>query len=461
LSGPPRKALVALGSNLGDRQANLDAALAALRREPGLRVIASSTWIETDPVGGPPGQGRYLNGAIAIETALAPRELLGRLLEIERRAGRDRSLEPRNGPRRLDLDLLLYGDERIDEPGLRVPHPRLEERLFVLEPLAQIAPDARLASGRSVRERLAELRAEAVPSATRAILRCSDPERARRWCDAERAAGRAIGFVPTMGALHEGHLELVRRARAENNRCAVSIFVNPLQFDDPADLARYPRDFERDAAELEREGCDMVFTGTLEQFFPEAGGRREAIGWREPGPAAEGLEGELRPGHFRGVATIVARLFEIVRPARAYFGEKDFQQTRVVRDLARELGYPEIVVCPTSREPSGLALSSRNARLDPDERERALAIVRALEAARRAWLERGLREPAALREAMLAVLAPSGLEVEYAEVRDPERWTALEPAGPLVRALALVAARAGGVRLIDNLRLDRAPSEEA
>ncbi|MCC6406899.1 MAG: pantoate--beta-alanine ligase [Planctomycetes bacterium] len=281
-----------------------------------------------------------------------------------------------------------------------------------------------------------------------------DPSSAADWCRAELRAGERLGFVPTMGALHEGHLALVRRAKAECGRAVVSVFVNPLQFNDPKDFERYPRDLDGDARLLAGVGCDVVFTGTLEQFFPEAGGDRARIAWREPGASALGLEGALRPGHFRGVATIVERLFEVVRPTRAYFGAKDFQQTLVVRELARELGYPEIVVCPPLREPSGLARSSRNELLSADERARAVSIHRGLSAARELWHDARERAPAKLRAPIVAAIAAGGLELEYAEFRDPDRWTEREPVGPLERAVALVAARAGAVRLIDNLRLD-------
>ncbi|MEW6071764.1 MAG: pantoate--beta-alanine ligase [Planctomycetota bacterium] len=292
------------------------------------------------------------------------------------------------------------------------------------------------------------------------IVRLADPAAAARWSAAERVAGRTIGFVPTMGALHEGHLTLVRRAAAENDVACASVFVNPLQFDDPADLARYPRDFAGDAGLLEGAGCAMVFTGTLAGFFPGAADPA-AIRRRDPGPAAAGLEGACRPGHFAGVVTIVERLFAAVRPRAAYFGEKDFQQCLVVRDLARSLGYPEIVLCPTSRDPDGLARSSRNAFLGAAERARALALSRALFAARAAWA-RGLRDAGELEALLRARLAEPGIEIEYAAVRDPARWSADPPPGRLAQARALVAARVGRVRLIDNLALDEPdPAGEA
>lgn len=458
MTGSWTTAAIALGSNLGDREKHLRGALVALEKTPGLTVLRRSSWHETAPVGGPPGQGPFLNGAALVETKLAPRELLGVLQAIEARHGRERS--ERDAPRTLDLDLLWHGDARADDPELTLPHPRLEERTFVLAPLAEIAPDHRLAGcGRTVAERLAELRGGGT-------ARLDDPAQARAWCAQAREAGATLGFVPTMGALHDGHLELVRRAARENDRAVVSVFVNPLQFDDPADLARYPRDFEGDARLLEDAGCAMVFTGTLAGFFPDELEVVDAVPRLppgrlvDPGPAALGLEGEFRPGHFAGVATIVDRLFDTVAPDRAYFGRKDFQQCLVVRDLAARRGGPEVVLCPTVREASGLARSSRNRLLAPEHALEALAIPRALERAQAAW-DAGERDADRLAGALAEVLASSRLEVEYAEVRDPGRWSAARPSGTLARAVALVAARAGAVRLIDNRLLSGEPGEGA
>jgi pantoate--beta-alanine ligase len=287
--------------------------------------------------------------------------------------------------------------------------------------------------------------------------RLRDVAAAEAWCAQARARGRTLGLVPTMGALHEGHLGLVRRAARECDAAVVSVFVNPLQFDEARDFERYPRDFEGDAALLEPAGCSLVFTGTLRQFFP-----REAVSdtriapdaLLDPGPSAAGLEGEFRPGHFAGVATIVARLFDVTRPTRAYFGAKDFQQSLVVADLARRRGGPEVVVCPTAREPSGLARSSRNELLGREDRERAARIHRALRTTRDAW-RAGERDAERLTRVLASALADAPFAVEYAELRDPEAWSARAPRGRLERAVALVAARLSGVRLIDNLRLDR------
>ncbi len=257
-----------------------------------------------------------------------------------------------------------------------------------------------------------------------------------------------------MGALHEGHLTLVRRAAAENQRVVVSIFVNPLQFGEASDLEKYPRDFAGDCDLLQAAGAHMAFTGTLEQFFPGrlVQGDLPSEQRVDPGPAADGLEGAFRPGHFEGVATIVKRLFEIVQPERSYFGAKDYQQTLVVRDLARRMGFPDVVVCPISREESGLARSSRNMLLTDADRAQALYLSRALFGARERW-RAGERSAPALERHLRAVLAHSTLDVEYAVVRDPAEWAAVPTDQPLERAVALLAARAGAVRLIDNLEL--------
>ena len=280
---------------------------------------------------------------------------------------------------------------------------------------------------------------------------------ARAWLYEQRACGLRIGFVPTMGALHEGHLDLVRRAARENDLAIVSVFVNPLQFNDPKDYAAYPRTFAEDVRLLATAGCAMAFTGTLAQFFPhelDAAGKLNAAHQVPPGAAALGLEGAMRPGHFEGVAAIVDRLFETVLPDTAYFGAKDYQQAQVVLGLARRRGGPRVVVCPTVREASGLALSSRNARLSVEDRQRAAQIYQALRAGQAAW-DAGMRDADALRSSVLAVLQRTPeFRIEYVAVRDPSRRTAEEPHGAMQQAVCLVALWLSGVRLIDNLRWD-------
>jgi pantoate--beta-alanine ligase len=273
-----------------------------------------------------------------------------------------------------------------------------------------------------------------------------------------------IGFIPTMGALHEGHLALVRRAAADNDLVVVSIFVNPLQFDDARDLAAYRRDFDGDCALLEGAGANIAFTGQLDEFFPEydldGPSGVDAIESIDPGPAARaGLEGDVRPGHFEGVATIVRRLFDLVRPHVAYFGAKDWQQTLVVRHVAG-CGEPRIVVVPTERELSGLARSSRNARLSDAERDRAAVVHRALLAAREAFAA-GERDAGVLEHRMRDVLQSAvGTEIEYAALRDAGTLATFDGPVPEGGARVLVAARLGGVRLIDNLALVPDEDEE-
>jgi pantoate--beta-alanine ligase len=261
------------------------------------------------------------------------------------------------------------------------------------------------------------------------------------------------GLVPTMGYLHEGHLSLVRRARSECEHVIVSIFVNPTQFAPHEDLQQYPRDVERDLALLDRVRVDVVFAPTVEEIYPPG-----FEDWVEiHGPLTERLEGAARPGHFRGVTTVVARLFRIVRPDRAYFGQKDAQQLRVIRRMATDLGLPvQVVACPTVREPDGLAMSSRNVYLSPEERRAAVAISRSLRLARQAVEQDGARSVEALRTLVGKELSSqTPLKLEYVSVSDEQTLTELDV---LDRpALLLVAARADRARLIDNTLL--APPE--
>jgi len=266
----------------------------------------------------------------------------------------------------------------------------------------------------------------------------------RGWRRAER--GR-LGLVPTMGALHEGHLSLVAAARRESDRVATSVFVNPTQFGPSEDLDRYPRDLERDRLLLEQAGCDLLFAPGAEEMYPA--GTETGI---DVGPVAVPLEGERRPGHFRGVATVVMKLLQIATPDRAYFGEKDAQQLAVIRRMVRDLNVPvEIRACPIVREPDGLALSSRNRHLSPEERRAAVVLSQALNEAERRWRE-GERHGEALREAMRGVFAREPLaRLDYAGVADPATFRELDlAAGP---AMLLVAAWLGRTRLIDNRRL--------
>ncbi|HEV7384396.1 MAG TPA: pantoate--beta-alanine ligase [Phenylobacterium sp.] len=264
---------------------------------------------------------------------------------------------------------------------------------------------------------------------------------------AARAGGPDLGLVPTMGYLHDGHLSLVARAKAESAAIAVSIFVNPTQFGPSEDLSRYPRDVPRDLGLLEAAGADLVFVPDAAEIYPPGFDTKIEVGG-----VTDVLEGAVRPGHFAGVATVVAKLFSIIQPARAYFGQKDAQQSVVIRKLVRDLDLPvEVVVAPTVREADGLALSSRNSYLTGEQRAAAPAIFSALSEARRRF-EAGERDGEVLREAMRQVIATEPLmQIDYISVADP--LTLRELAAVDRQALASMAVRLGTTRLIDNLVL--------
>lgn len=271
--------------------------------------------------------------------------------------------------------------------------------------------------------------------------------------DGWKKAQHEIGVVPTMGYLHAGHLSLVAHARAENEIVVATIFVNPLQFGPKEDFSRYPRNFEHDAAVLEKAGVDLIFAPTSAEMYPA--GFDAAI---EIGGVTAGLEGAVRPGHFRGVATVVAKLFNLTGAERAYFGQKDAQQVAVIQKLVRDLNFPtQIVVVPTVREPDGLALSSRNVYLSEAERAAAPVLYRALSAARQLWESQpSQRSGPTLRQTMLNILADEPLaQTDYASAADLttlREYPAEVPAGQGV--LLSLAVRFDHTRLIDNLLLD-------
>jgi pantoate--beta-alanine ligase len=255
-----------------------------------------------------------------------------------------------------------------------------------------------------------------------------------------------VGLVPTMGYLHEGHLSLIRRAREENDHVAVSIFVNPTQFGPKEDLAKYPRDLERDLRLIEPY-TDLVWNPTAEIMYPTG-----YQTWVEVEAVTHPLEGTMRPGHFRGVTTVVAKLFNGVQPDKAYFGQKDAQQAAVIRQMVRDLNYPiEIVVCPIVREPDGLAMSSRNVYLDPEQRKAAIVLYRSLSAAKEAY-EGGERDAERLRQVLKGVLAAEPLaDVQYVSCADYDTLEELETVKG--KALLSMAVFIGKTRLIDNFVL--------
>lgn len=257
-----------------------------------------------------------------------------------------------------------------------------------------------------------------------------------------------VGLVPTMGYLHEGHLSLVRRARDECEHVAVSIFVNPTQFGPQEDLSSYPRNLERDLSLLEPLGVDLVWVPSAEIMYPPG-----YQTWVEVEEITRPLEGAMRPGHFRGVATVVAKLFNAMQPHRAYFGQKDAQQAAVIRRMVRDLSYPiEIVVCPIVREADGLAMSSRNVYLNPEQRRAATVLYRSLVAAKEAY-EQGERKAEKLRATIQEVLASEPLaKVQYVSCADPDTLEELETVTG--KALLSMAVFVGQTRLIDNMILE-------
>jgi pantoate--beta-alanine ligase len=280
------------------------------------------------------------------------------------------------------------------------------------------------------------------------VIRTADAYAAE--CHDQRGEVHPIGLVPTMGAFHDGHLSLMRRANAERDFVVVYLFVNPLQFQVGGDFERYPRSEELDLATAEAEGVDLVFAPTVEEMYPAGYPPQVTV---DPGPLGDRFEGAARPGHFRGVLTVVARLFDLTGPARAFFGEKDAQQLHLVRQMARELQPDvEIVGCPTIRESDGLAMSSRNVFLQPDERAAAPCLFRGLQAAARLHLG-GEKDANVLNAEVAKNVGGERLaKLDYVAIVDDSTFE--ETATPLDRPVrALVAATFGTTRLIDNLRL--------
>jgi pantoate--beta-alanine ligase len=256
-----------------------------------------------------------------------------------------------------------------------------------------------------------------------------------------------VGFVPTMGYLHEGHLSLVRQARAENASVVVSIFVNPTQFGPQEDLDKYPRDPQRDLALLEKERTDIVFMPPVAEMYPP-----QFNSWVEVSGVTERLEGASRPGHFRGVTTVVAKLFNIVQPTRAYFGQKDAQQAVVIKKMVADLDMNlKVITLPTVREPDGLAMSSRNTYLNPEERKQAVVLYQALNLAQKLWAE-AEKDAKVIRQQMTDLIQKQPLaKIDYVSIADAETLDELDTVRP--PALVSMAVRIGNTRLIDNVVL--------
>jgi pantoate--beta-alanine ligase len=436
---PEVLAYLGLGANLGDRERNLRSALERLAAVPGVRVLRCSSLRNTAFVGEGPAQPDYLNAVAEVATTLPASALLALGKELEHAAGRSLSA-PRNHPRPLDIDIVLYGNQRIDTKDLVVPHPRMGERAFVLDPLRELGVDVE------------RFRSVERPRVVR------DPAEFAALCSAWQQGGCTVGLVPTMGALHPGHQSLMRIARGQCDRVAATIFVNPLQFAPGEDFAAYPRTLERDLQLCREAGVDVVFAPEPEQMYDPDFCSNVAVG-----AAAQTMEGAIRPTHFQGVATVVARLFALSRPHHAYFGKKDAQQVAVIRRMTKDLGFPiRIVECPIVREADGLAMSSRNIYLGPQDRQACLVLVRALRAAQTAFV-RGEHD----RDRLLAVAhaelsAEPRAQLDYLELRSEGELRPLPP-GAIERGRMIVAARfrdgVRPVRLLDNMSL--LPADEA
>ncbi|HRF67651.1 MAG TPA: pantoate--beta-alanine ligase [Muribaculum sp.] len=264
-----------------------------------------------------------------------------------------------------------------------------------------------------------------------------------------KAEGRSVGFVPTMGALHDGHISLINRARADNDIVVASVFVNPTQFNNPDDLRTYPRTEEADCARLGDAGVDIAFLPSVEEMYPEPDTRVFKLG-----PVAEVMEGAMRPGHFNGVAQVVSRLFAMVGPDRAYFGEKDFQQIAVIRRMVELEGFDiDIVACPIKREADGLALSSRNVRLTPHQRDIAPNIHRILEESRDYYLVLSVDE--VRRKVIDAVNAYPEMEVEYYDIVNADDMQPINEWSQCADAVGCITVYLGDVRLIDNIKYNQ------
>lgn len=445
MSSASLKVYIGLGSNLGYRKGNIRKAVSLLE---GLgRISKISSIYETEPVG-PVEQRWFLNAVVEIETDLEPRELLLRLKELERRIGRSEGGE-RWGPREIDLDILFYGDLVMEDEDLIIPHPRIGERRFVLEPLYEIAPDLiHPITGSTVSEMLKEVRDRHV------VRRMRDLEVVRSISDMKeiskklRQEGKVIGFVPTMGYLHEGHLSLIRESKRRCDITVVSIFVNPTQFGPSEDYERYPRDLERDIALSSSEGVDYLFVPEVGEMYPEGFCTYVEI----IGKLTSTMCGRSRPTFFRGVTTVVTKLFNIVSPHMAFFGEKDFQQLQVVRRMVRDLNMDvEIVPVPTVREKDGLAMSSRNSYLSPEGRKAATILYRSLMAAKE-MVEKGERAAARIKGMIEEMIRSEPLaRIDYIAIVDSETLEDKDIVGP--GTLIALAVWVEDARLIDNIVL--------
>ncbi len=420
------KCFIGIGSNLGDRERNIRRAIAFLK-EARIEVLKESSLIETEPVGFQK-QGKFLNGVLEVSTNLEPAKLLKTFKSIEKKMGRVKTI--RNGPRIIDLDILLYEDKVIRTPRLIIPHPRMLKRNFVMKPLKEIA--------------LRNSKANAFKDVMRIIVSIGE---IKKFIKSARQRGRAIGFVPTMGYLHEGHLSLMRQAKKDCDICAVSIFVNPLQFGPGEDFKRYPRDIKKDEFLSKTAGVDIIFYPSVKMMYPS-----QHLTYVEVEKISDGLCGVSRPGHFKGVATVVTKLFNIIQPDIAYFGQKDIQQAVVIQRMVKDLNMPlKIKVMPIMRDKDGLALSSRNAYLNRQQRKDAPVLWQSLKKAGH-LIKDGQRSAEEIISVIHKIIrTKKTAKIDYVECVDAINLQPLKEIRG--RVIVAVAAWFGKTRLIDNIIL--------
>ena len=449
----PRRVWLGLGSNMGDRLKWLRFAVSFLAGHPGITIGKISSVYETSPWG-VEGQENYYNAVVEISTELGPYELLQLTQKAEELSGRERKYHW--APRRLDIDILLIEGLVLDDPRLTVPHPLMKQRLFVLQPLAEIAGCMTLPDGEKLSDILCGIGGE---QKVKLLIKGSEwmrgneqmktvssvkemGELARSW----HKEGKTVGLVPTMGYLHQGHLSLIEAARNNNDIVVVSIFVNPTQFGPNEDYERYPRDLAADSLACEQAGVDVIFAPEPREMYPE-----HFITYVEPTQLETRLCGVTRPIHFRGVCTVVLKLFNIVQPDNAYFGQKDAQQFFILERMVRDLNLDDKLTLhrmPIIREEDGLARSSRNVYLSQEERQQALCLSRAVAAAERCYAA-GQRDSQSIISLMEKEISSSPLaRIDYLTLVDTvDLLPVSRIEGPVLVAMAVYF---GNTRLIDN-----------
>ena len=427
------RAYIALGSNISPRRFFIDSATKIIGREKGISLRKSSSVYDTCPVGSSL-KNRFLNSVVEVETSLSPSELFSKLLSIEKSLGRRRT--SKNKPRTIDLDLLLYGDLIFRKNGIIIPHPRMHKRDFVLFGINEISPTA-------IHPVLKKSISGIYKKREMKIIK--DPEKAYNYIASLRRKGRRIGFVPTMGYLHEGHLSLIKKVRQENDTVVISIFVNPVQFGPKEDYRRYPRNLRRDKDLAKKSGADVIFYPDVNDMY--ASNHSTFV---DAGEISKNLCGRFRPGHFRGVATIITKLFNIIPADNAYFGQKDAQQALIIRRITRDLNIPiKIKILPIVRESDGLAMSSRNTYLSKKERRQAVVPSKALLLAKD-LIKSGERSAKVIITHMQDLIKDeSSAKIEYISIVDTDELKDIKELKGEV--LIAIAARFGKTRLIDNI----------